>query len=118
MDSDQGLGNSGVPIFDNALNSEQILLWRTWREKSRSTDRLAEKRMTVLFLVVGVILLACVLYYAFRVRDSFDPNQQHPAAMNEYSSTPIASFHRQHSGHVAKDRARQQSHDSARYVRG
>lgn len=118
MDSDQGLGNSGVPIFDNTLNSEQTLLWRTWREKSRSADRLAEKRMTVLLLVVGVILLACVLYYAFRARASFDPNQQHPAAMNEYSSTPISWFHRQHSVDLASNRARQQSHDNAGCSRG
>lgn len=118
MDSDQGLGNSGMPISDNTLNSEQTLLWRTWREKSRSADRLAERRMAVLFLVVGVILLACVLYYALRARASFDPNQQHPAAMNEYSSTPIAWFHTRHSGHLANDRARQQSHDNARCFRG
>ena len=114
MDSDKGLGNLGMQISDNTLISEQTLLWRTWREKSSRLDRLAEKRMTVLFLVAGAILLACVLYYAFRARASFDPNQEHPVAMNEYSSTPIASFHRQNSGHLAKDRACQQSHDNAR----
>lgn len=89
MDSDKGLGNPYIPVSDNVLNSEQTLLLRTWREKSRTADRLVEKRMTVLFLVVGAILLACVLYYALRVKSSFDPDQQHPAAMYEYSSTPI-----------------------------
>ena len=62
-----------MPISDNTLNSEQTLLWRTWREKSRIADRLAEKRMTVLFLVVGVILLACVLYYAFGLEPHLIP---------------------------------------------
>ena len=89
MDLDQGSGKPGARISDTRLNSEQTLLWRTWTEKSRRLDRLAERRMTVLFLAVGVILLACVLYYALRVKASFDPNQQYPAAMYEYSSTPI-----------------------------
>ena len=105
-------------MSDTAFNSEQTLLWRNWAEKSRSLDRLAERRMTVLFLAVGVILLACVLYYVLQARASFDPNQQYPAAMNEYSSTPIAWFHRQHSGHLANDGARQQSHDNAGWSRG
>lgn len=118
MDSDQGLGNSGMPISDNTLNSEQTLLLRTWKEKSRTADRLVEKRMTVLFLVVGLILLASVLYYAFRARASFDPNQQHPAAMNEYTSTPIAWFHWQHGRNVATDRARQTFRDSTGWSRG
>ena len=118
MDSDQGLGNSGMPISDNPLNSEQTLLWRTWTEKSCRLDRLAERRMTVLFLAIGVILLACVLYYALRVKASFDPNQRHPAAMYEYSSTPIVWLHRQHGGHLESDGTRQQSHDNAVWSRG
>ena len=118
MDSDQGLGNSGMRISNNALNSEQTLLWRTWTEKSRSADRLAEKRMTVLLLAAGLLLLACVLYYALRVKASFDPNQQHPAAMYEYSSTPIVWFHRHHGGPLESDGTRQKSHDSAGWSRG
>jgi hypothetical protein len=92
MDSDQGLGKRSMRISDNALNSEQTLLWRTWREKSSRVDGLAERRMTVLFFAVGLILLACALYYALRVKASFDPNQQHPPAMYEYTSTPSSGF--------------------------
>ena len=83
-----------MPISDSTLNSEQKLLSRTWKEKSRRVDMLAEKRMTVLFLAVGLALLASVLYYAFRAKSSFDPNQQHnPTAMYEYSLTPIVWLH-------------------------
>ena len=94
MHSDQGLAKQNMRLSDNALSSEQTLLWRTWKEKSRRVDRLAEKRMTVLFLAVGVVLLASVLYYAFRAKSSFDPNQQHnPTARYEYSLIPIVWFH-------------------------
>jgi hypothetical protein len=94
MDSDQVLAKQNMRLSDNALSSEQTLLWRTWKEKSRRVDRLAEKRMTVLFLAVGLALLASVLYYAFRAKSSFDPNQQHnPTAMYEYSLTPIVWLH-------------------------
>ena len=112
MDSDQALAKQGMRIPDNALSSEQTLLWHTWREKSRRVDRLAEKRMTVLFLAVGLVLLAAVCYYAFRAKASFDPNQQHPAAIYEYSLTPLVGFHGQHGRNVENDGARQKSHDA------
>jgi hypothetical protein len=75
------LEQQGLRMSDNALNSEQKLLWRTWREKSCRVDLLAEKRMIFLSLAVAVILLGSVLYYALRPNASFDPNQQQPAAM-------------------------------------
>ena len=49
--------------------------------------------MTVLFLAIGLVLLAAVCYYAFRAKASYDPNQQHPAAIYEYSLTPLVGFH-------------------------
>jgi hypothetical protein len=89
-----------MPISDSTLNSEQKLLWRTWKEKSRRVDMLAEKRMTVLFLAVGLILAACVLYYALRAKAAFDPNQQNTAA-----SSPIVWFHLQHGRNLESDEA-------------
>ena len=104
---------TGMQISDNELSSEQKLLWRTWGEKSRRVDRLVEKRMTVLFLATGVILLACVLYYALRAKASSDPSQQYPAA-----STPIVRFHMRHGRNLGSDEARQKSYDSAGPTRG
>jgi Tfp pilus assembly protein PilN len=75
-------------MSDNTLNSEQKLLLLTWREKSRHLDRLTEQRMKFLLLAVGLILVGYILYCALRAKASFDPNQQ-PAAMYEYSSTPL-----------------------------
>jgi len=46
-----------MPISNDELNSEQKLLWSTWQEKSRRADRLTEKRVAILVLAVGVILL-------------------------------------------------------------
>jgi hypothetical protein len=118
MDSNQDLATQGMRISDNALSSEQTLLWNTWREKSRRIDRLAEKRMTVLFLAVGLVLLAAVSYYAFRAKAPFDPNQQRPATIYENSLTPLVGFHAQHGGNVESDGAGQTSHDGAGWSRG
>ena len=118
MDADQSLRKQCLQRADTGSNSEQKLLWRSWTEKGLRVDRLAERRMTVLFVALGVILLACVLYYVLQARASFDPNQQRPAAMNDTGSTPVAWFHRQHSGHPANNGARQQSHDNAGWSRG
>lgn len=118
MDADQSLGEQRLQMADTASNSEQKLLWRSWTEKGLRVDRLAERRMTVLFVAVGVILLACVLYYVLQARASFDPNQQHTAAMNDTGSTPVTWFPRQHSGRPANNGARQQSHDHAGWPRG
>lgn len=77
-----------MQISDDVLSSEQKVLWRTWQEKSRRLDLLADKRMKVLVIAVGLILLGCIAYYVLRAKASFDPNEQ-PAAMYEYSSTPF-----------------------------
>lgn len=92
-----------MQISDDVLSSEQKVLWRTWQEKSRRLDLLADKRMKVFVIAVGLILLGCILYYALRAKASFDPNQQR-AAMYEYSSAPLVWLH----GHnLERDRARQ-----------
>lgn len=61
-----------MPIAENSPNSEQELRWRTWQEKGRRADRLVDKRMKVLFSVVGLILLAWILYYGLRAKASPD----------------------------------------------
>lgn len=96
-----------MQMSDSALSSEQSLLWHTWREKSRRVDLLVEKRMTFLFSAVAIVLLGCILYYALRAKASFDPNQHQPAAMYEYSSTPIVWLHIQHGHNLERDGARQ-----------
>ena len=96
-----------MQMSDSALSSEQKLLWHTWREKSRRVDLLVEKRMTFLFSAVAVVLLGYILYYALRAKASFDPNQQQPAAMYEYSSISIVWLHLQHGHNLERDGARQ-----------
>jgi len=54
-----------MPISQNSLDSELELRWRTWLDKGKRADRLADKRMKVLFSVVGVILLVWILVNAF-----------------------------------------------------
>lgn len=61
-----------MPLSENSPDSEQELRWQTWQEKSRRSDRLADKRMKVIFSIVGLILLAWVLYYALGPKGSSD----------------------------------------------
>ena len=112
MDSDQDLAKQSIRTSDNALSSEQTLLWHTWRDKARRVDWVAEERITVLFLAVGLVLLAAVCYYAFRAKTSFDPNEEHPAAIYQYGLTPLVGFRGQYGRDVENDGARQRSHDA------
>jgi hypothetical protein len=79
-----------MPISDNELDSEQKLLWSTWQEKSRRADRLTEKRVAILGLAVGVILLGCILYYALRAKASLDPDRLQRGLVYAYSSSRVA----------------------------
>lgn len=53
-----------MQISDDLLSSEQKVLWRTWQEKSRRLDLLADKRMKVFVIAVGLILLG--VYFVLR----------------------------------------------------
>jgi hypothetical protein len=46
---------------ENQLNSLQDARWLAWERKNRREDRIAEKRMKLVFVVVGVILLILIL---------------------------------------------------------
>jgi len=51
---------------------------------------LTEKRVTILALAVGVILLGCILYYTLRPKASFDPDHLQRGFVHAYSSSRIA----------------------------
>ena len=55
-----------MPTSQNFSDSDLERRWRTWQEKSNRADRLADKRMKILFSVVAVILLTWILYYLLR----------------------------------------------------
>ena len=57
-----------MPIVVESRDPEQEIRWRAWCEKGRRADRLAEKRMTVLLTIIGLILLALILYITLRAR--------------------------------------------------
>lgn len=61
-----------MALPENSRDSEQEILWRRWQEKGRVADRLAERRMKVLFAVIALVLLVWVLYSALRPKVSHD----------------------------------------------
>ena len=78
-----------MPIAEKSPDSEQELRWRRWQEKGRRADRLADRRLKVLFSVVGLILLACILYYAFWTKASPDSDHVQNAAGSNHISILI-----------------------------
>jgi hypothetical protein len=79
-----------MPIVENAPDSGQELRWREWQEMGRSNDRKADKRMKVVFFVIGLVLLALVLYYAFRPKISADSDYVRRALRYDHNSILVA----------------------------
>ena len=75
-----------MPIAEKSPDSEQELRWRTWQEKGQRVDRLAEKRMKIVFSIVGLILLALILYYAMRTKASPDSDHVQNAVGSNHIS--------------------------------
>ena len=55
-----------VSTPDLPAESEHELHWRLWREKCRRSDRIAERRMKVVFWGVVATVAALILYVYFR----------------------------------------------------
>jgi hypothetical protein len=79
-----------MPISDTELDSKHQLLWTTWQEKSRLADRVTDKRVAILGLTVGLILLGCILYYALRAKASVDPDHLQRGLVYACSSSRTA----------------------------
>jgi type VI protein secretion system component VasF len=78
-----------MPIAEKSPDSEQELRWRAWQEKGRRADRLAERRMKVLFSIVGLILVAVILYYGFRAKIWPDSDHVQHAVRSDHISILI-----------------------------
>lgn len=46
-----------MTISENLYDSEQNLRWRAWENKNRREDTIAEKRMKLVFVFAGVVIL-------------------------------------------------------------
>ena len=79
-----------MPIVENAPDSGQELRWREWQEKDRRNDRMADKRMKLVFFFVGLILLAWILYYALQPRISADSDYVRRALRYDHNSMLVA----------------------------
>lgn len=53
-----------MSIDESSRDMEQR--WRAWQEKSKRVDRLAGKRMNILFSAVGALVLLVILYRWFQ----------------------------------------------------
>jgi len=54
--------DKAMTLSEKSHDSEQNSRWLVWEEKNKREDRIAEKRMKVVFVVLGVILLISFLY--------------------------------------------------------
>jgi len=79
-----------MPMSPHSPGSAMELRWRTWQEKGKRADRLADKWMKVLFSVVGVVLLVWILFYVFRAKALPDPSHAQRAAACDHISSLVA----------------------------
>jgi hypothetical protein len=77
-------------MSQNSLDSELELRWRTWLDKGKRADRLADKRMKVLFSVVGIVLLTWILFYWFHTRTLPGSNHVQPDVAGHEPLSPMA----------------------------
>lgn len=76
-------------IAEKSPDSDQELRWRTWQEKGRRSDRLADKRVKIVFSIVGLFLLAWILCYALRTKASPDSEHVQDAVGGDHISMLI-----------------------------
>jgi len=85
--------DNAMTLSDKSHDSEQNLRWLEWERKNRREDRIAEKRMTIVFVLVGVILLILILYALRQVRER--PNSVNCGLSAENRSAAILPGMRQ-----------------------
>ena len=51
-----------MTLSEKSHDPEENSRWLAWEEKSRRQDRIAETRMHIVFVVLGVILLVLLLH--------------------------------------------------------
>lgn len=57
-----------MTLSEKSHGSKENLRWLAWERKNRHEDRIAEKRMKLVFVFAGVILLMLMVYAMTRVR--------------------------------------------------
>jgi uncharacterized BrkB/YihY/UPF0761 family membrane protein len=55
-----------MTISENLYDSEQNLRWRAWEKKNKREDVIAEKRMKLVFVFAGVVLLLMLILNVVR----------------------------------------------------
>jgi hypothetical protein len=81
-----------MTLSENSRDSEQDLRWLAWEEKNRRADRIVEKRMKLVFVVVSVILLLLIVYASLQVRKRPDVVKKGPAVACQWTAAiPSAS---------------------------
>jgi hypothetical protein len=78
-----------MTLSEQSHDSEQNSRWLAWEEKSRRQDRIAEKRMKVVFVVLGVILLIALLYVLRRVINRPNLVEKGPTVACQWRPDPI-----------------------------
>jgi hypothetical protein len=77
-----------MTLSEQSHDTEQNSRWLAWEEKSRRQDRIAEKRMMLVFVVVGVILLISLLYVLRQVSERPNLVKKGPTAAFRWGTHP------------------------------
>ena len=74
---------------EKSPDSEQNLRWRAWEEKNRRQDSIAEKRMKVVFVVLGVILLILLVYASRQAIEQPNSVKKGPTVACQWRTAPL-----------------------------
>jgi hypothetical protein len=81
--------DNAIGPSEKSRDSEQNLRWLAWEEKNRREDRTAEKRMKIVFVVVGVILLILLLYALRQVSERHNLVKRVPTVACQWRTDPL-----------------------------
>jgi lipopolysaccharide/colanic/teichoic acid biosynthesis glycosyltransferase len=81
--------DKAMTLSKKSHDSEQNLRWLAWERKNSREDRIAQKRMTLVFGIVGLILLILLLHGLRQVSGRPDLVEKGPTVAQQWRTGPL-----------------------------
>jgi hypothetical protein len=78
-----------MTLSEKLHDPEENSRWLAWEEKSKREDKIAEKRIKIVFIVVGIILLILILHALRHVSERTNLVEQAPTVPCQWRTDPL-----------------------------